>query len=216
MESPESGSDAQSKQNTVEQRRARRLLALGAGLGLFAAAWALIAPSPSQTVPDDAIAIVNGVVIRQDDYQRLLAGFQSDSRSPINDEIRRHILNRMIEEELLVQRGLDLGLARLDRRVRGDLTSSLISSIVATAEEGEPDTEELETFYAENRPFFTRPGRLRVEQVFFRTPNGRASDETLVRAQAARDALLSGEPIQQVQERWGDDQISPVPNTLHS
>lgn len=214
MESPESGSDAQSKQNTVEQRRARRLLALGAGLGLFAAAWALIAPSPSQTVPDDAIAIVNGVVIRQDDYQRLLAGFQSDSRSPINDEIRRHILNRMIEEELLVQRGLDLGLARLDRRVRGDLTSSLISSIVATAEEGEPDTEELETFYAENRPFFTRPGRLRVEQVFFRTPNGRASDETLVRAQAARDALLSGEPIQQVQERWGDDQISPVPNTL--
>ena len=214
MESPESGSDAQSKQNTVEQRRARRLLALGAGLGLFAAAWALIAPNPSQTVPDDAIAIVNGVVIRQDDYQRLLAGFQSDSRSPINDEIRRHILNRMIEEELLVQRGLDLGLARLDRRVRGDLTSSLISSIVATAEEGEPDTEELETFYAENRPFFTRPGRLRVEQVFFRTPNGRASDETLVRAQAARDALLSGEPIQQVQERWGDDQISPVPNTL--
>jgi hypothetical protein len=214
LESTEPRSDPQSNRSPSEQRRAIWLLALGATLGLIAAAAALIAPTNPRRVPEDAVAIVNGVVIRQDDYRRLLAGFQSDSRSPINDEVRLHILDRMIEEELLVQRGLDLGLARLDRRVRGDLTSSLISSIVATAEEGEPEARELQAFYDANRPFFTRPGRLRVEQVFFRTPDGEVAAEVLARAQSARQALRSGQSMRAVQERWGDEEISPIPDTL--
>ena len=197
-----------------ESRRAVALLAIGAALGLLAAAWALIAPSDDVNLPDDAVAVVNGVVIREDDYLRLLAGFQSDSRSPINDDVRQHILDRMIEEELLVQRGLALGLARADRRVRGDLTSSLIASIVATAEEGEPQAEELEAFYENNLPFFARPGRLRVEQIFFRTPAGSDPARTLARAESARLALNSGETFEDVRVQWGEEEISPIPDTL--
>ena len=197
-----------------ESRRAVALLAIGAALGLLAAAWALIAPSDDVNLPDDAVAVVNGVVIREDDYLRLLAGFQSDSRSPINDDVRQHILDRMIEEELLVQRGLALGLARADRRVRGDLTSSLIASIVATAEEGEPQAEELEAFYENNLPFFARPGRLRVEQIFFRTPAGSDPARTLARAESARLALNSGEAFEDVRVQWGEEEISPIPDTL--
>ena len=203
-----------SPEDLRESRRAVALLATGAALGLLAAAWALIAPSGDANLPDDAVAVVNGVVIREDDYLRLLAGFQSDSRSPINDDVRQHILDRMIEEELLVQRGLALGLARADRRVRGDLTSSLIASIVATAEEGEPQADELATFYENNLSFFARPGRLRVEQIFFRTPVGSDPAQTLARAGSARMALNSGETFEDVRVQWGEEEISPIPDTL--
>jgi len=196
-------------------RRVQVMLAVGAAVGLLAAAGALVAPGPAPgALPDDAVAVVNDVVIRRDDYLRLLAGFQSDSKGPVDDDTRRHILDRMIDEELLVQRGLDLGLARVDRRVRADLTGSLINSVVSTAEDREPEPDELESFYAEHDEFFTRPGRLRVRQVFFRVPTGSDEAAILARAESARAALLDGQPLAEVRGEYGDDEISPLPDTL--
>jgi len=165
-------------------------------------------------VPPDAVAVVNGEILRRDRYERLLAGFESDSRNPIDDEVRRHILDRMIEEELLVQRALDLGLAEVDRRVRADLTSSLIESIVSGAEEREPDRDELRAFYAEESAFFTQPGRYRVDQILFRIPYEGDGTDALTRAQAARAELEGGADFQGVAGRLGDEEISPLPNAL--
>jgi parvulin-like peptidyl-prolyl isomerase len=180
------------------------------------AAYGILAPSdrPGPGMPPDAIATVNGEVLRRDRYERLLAGFESDSRNPINDEIRRHILDRMIEEELLVQRALGLGLAEVDRRVRANLTSSLIASVVAGAEEREPSLEDLRNFYAEENSFFARPGRYRVEQILFGIPYGADGEEAGLRARAARDQLDAGEPFDVVAAQHGDEEISPLPDTL--
>ena len=195
-------------------RRTLWLLALGATVGLVAAASAIVAPSPGLVAPADAVAIVNGDVIRRDDFLRLVAGFESDAKGPIDDVVREHILNRMIDEELLVQRGLELGLAQIDRRVRADLTGSLIQSIVSTAEDRDPEPGEIAAFYAENSEFFTRPGRLHVRQVFFRVPAGVDESAVMARARAARDALRAGESIDAVRAAYGDEAISPVPDTL--
>ena len=199
-----------------ESRRTLGLLALGASAGLLAAAVGLVTPATptGRARPDDAVAIVNGEVIRRDDYERLLAALQSDSRNPIDESARRHVLDRMIEEELLVQRGLTLGLAQVDRRVRADLTQSLIASVVSTAEDRDPDTAELEAFYLDNRDFFTRPGRLRVRQIYFRVPDPDAEAEARRRAELAHDALLSGRAFEEVREEYGDREISPLPDTL--
>lgn len=197
------------------ERRAVLLLAIGAAAGLLAAAGAIVAPTPAgNAVPEDAVALVNGVAIRRDDYLRLLAGFQSDTRAPVDAETRQHILDRMIDEELLVQRGLALGLARVDRRVRADLTSSLIGSIVGTAEDRAPDPDELAQFYDENARFFTRPGRLHVRQVFLRIPAEGDEAAVLARANDARQALIAGRPLAEVRAEFGDEEISPIPDTL--
>lgn len=200
---------------TRAERRTLILLSLGAAVGLIAAASAIVAPaSYPGAVPDDAIALVNGVVIRRDDYQRLLAGFESDSKSPIDEQARRHVLDRMIDEELLVQRALDLGLARVDRRVRADLTSALISSIVGISDDREPTRDELESFYAEQSGFFARPGRLHVRQVFFRVPAGADEEAIFAKAGLAREALRSGQSLESVRAEYGDDEVSPLPDTL--
>lgn len=198
-------------------RRALWLLALGAGAGLLLAAVGLLLPQSHArevTLPPDAVALVNGKAIRLSDYERLLAGLESDSRNPIDDEMREHVLNRMIEEELLVQRGLELGLAQVDRRVRGDLTASLIQSVVSSAEGREPELEELREFHAENADFFTLPGRLRVRQIFFRVAQSDDENAVRARAESARSAVLAGRPFEEVRLELGDREISPLPDGL--
>ncbi|MCH2186183.1 peptidylprolyl isomerase [Myxococcota bacterium] len=197
-------------------RRANLLLTLGAAAGLGAAAFGLLMPSDKEPAPlsENVVAVVNGDMILRDDYLRLLAGFERDSRNPVDADIRQHVLDRMIEEELLVQRALDLGLAQVDRRVRADLTSSLIASVVSAAEEHEPTQEELRAFYREQGDFFERPGRLRVGQILFRVGPDQADGPILEKAQTARKELLAGQPFESIEAKYGDPQISPLPDTL--
>jgi peptidyl-prolyl cis-trans isomerase C len=213
---PKVNQDGANPTPNSSSHRALWLLGLGAATGLCMAAYGIVAPQaggPSE-LPPDAVATVNGEILRRDAYERLLAGFASDSRNPIDDGIRQHILDRMIEEELLVQRALGLGLAEVDRRVRANLTSSLIDSVVSGAEEREPNSNELREFYAEETQFFVRPGRYRVDQILFRTPLNKEGNDALERAQAARTALDQGESFDELARRVGDSQISPLPDTL--
>lgn len=188
------------------------LLGLGVAAGVALAASGLLEDPQTGALPDGAVASVNGSLIWRDDYQRLLAGLESDLRGPIDDRARRRVLDRMVDEELLVQRGLELGLPNVDRRVRADLTGALIASIARDAESREPDDGELEAFYAENADFFTQPGRLRVRQVFARVRTQSEAADALERATRARERLDAGEDFESVRDELGDREISPVPD----
>jgi parvulin-like peptidyl-prolyl isomerase len=191
--------------------RALWLLAGGVALGLAVAAFGLLRGG-GPGLPGDAVATVNGEPIPADEYERTLAAFAADRRAPLDDEDRRHVRDRMIEEELLVQRGLELGLARHDRRVRADLTSALIASVVSEAEERAPDARELEAFYAAEREFFARPGRLRVRQVLVRSGGDAAAAEARAGQAAAR--LRAGEDLARVAAELGDPEDAPLPDAL--
>jgi parvulin-like peptidyl-prolyl isomerase len=201
-----------------EKRPSRRplvLLALGAAAGLALATAGLLGTAGDGSgVPEGAVASVNGVAISGDDYARLVAGLEGDLRRATDAAERKRVLDRMIEEELLVQRGLELGLARHDRRVRGDLVSAVIASVSADAEEKEPDTEELRAFYEAERGFFTRPGRLRVEQIALRVSDPSAEPAVLERAKRALERVRAGEPFATVRAELGDDGVLDVPDAL--
>lgn len=150
-------------------RRATILLGLGATAGLAVAALGLMEGGEiAGSLPDGAVAAVNGEIVRIEEYERAVRALASDRREPLGDEERRHVLDRIIDEELLVQRGLELGLMRHDRRVRGDIVSAVIDVIVSqTAAEVATD-EEVEAFYEESRDYFTRTGRAKVRQILVR------------------------------------------------
>jgi len=196
------------------KRRSQLLLGVGAFAGLAIAAASIVGDGANATeLPSGAVARVGGALIRVEEYRRLVAGLESDRREPVDAKLRRHVLERMIDEELLVQRAVELGLVDVDRRVRADLTTSMIQSIVDDAEEHEPTERELARFYEENGDFFTSTGRLRVRQIFFRRgadPRGDAD----ARAARAAERLAAGEPLERVREELGDEEISPLPDAL--
>src|SRR5690606_22159228 len=85
-----------------EGARAQILLGLGAALGLVLATAELLALGGTRSsLPSAAVASVGGTPIRRDDYERALAALASDRRTPLDDADRRHVLDRMIDEELL-------------------------------------------------------------------------------------------------------------------
>jgi len=191
------------------------LLALGAALGVLAAAASLLgAGVPGRRLPAGAVARVNGTLIRADDYARSLDALGRDRRDGITAEDRRRVLDRMIDEELLVERGMELGLVRQDPRVRRDLTAAVIDAVVTGHDDRTPSDAELAAFYDRERDFFARPGRLRVRQVWCRAGSGAddAAAETRARTAAAR--LRAGEDISAVRDALGDAELAPPPDVL--
>jgi len=176
----------------LSERRAIALLTVGALAGLAAAATGLLAQNRAASViPDGAVAAVNGTAVRRADYERAVEALAADRRSAVDDATKRHVLDRLVDEELLVQRALELGLARQDRRVRGDLVAALIESVTADADQREPDAAALRAFFDANRDYFARPGRLHVEGVFARS-SGDADGAALARARDAAARLRDG------------------------
>jgi parvulin-like peptidyl-prolyl isomerase len=194
-------------------QRATRLLGLGAAAGLALAAAGLLTSSPESGdgLPAHAVAAVNGEIVRVEEYQRAVQALASDRREPLSEEDRRHVLKRLLDEELLVQRGLELGLARHDRRVRGDIVSAVIQSVVVRSEETSPDDEALRAFYEDNSDYFAQTGRSLVQQILVREKPVRSGEEARARAREAARRLRDGESFAAVDEALGDRQVAPVP-----
>jgi len=194
------------------------LLSAGAAIGLGLATFGLLEPrNDPQMLPPDAAAQVGDRTIRRIDYERVLAGVEGDSRNPLDESIRRLVLDRMVDEELLVQRALELGLAAIDRRVRGELTSGLMDSIVGEADADEASEREVAGHFEENLDFFTRPGRLRARTIFFSSRDdgrGQASGGAAERARRAAAGLRAGGIASEIENRLGDPQISALPDGM--
>lgn len=191
-------------------RRPTVLLVSGAALGALLAAAGLTT-SGGGGLPPDVVAVVNQTPIRTEDYVRMCDAVANDRRAPLEAADRRRILDRLIEEELLVQRGLTLDLARLDRRVRADLTQTVIDGIATQAGTREPSEEELRAFYEAHRDLFAGPGRLRVRQVFIRV-TAPSDPAALARADQAAQRLRAGESIDAVQAALGDPPLAALPD----
>ncbi len=199
-----------------EPRRAPLVwLALGAGAGLLLAAAGLLRGSgDTDAIPPAAVARVNDTLILAERYQQLLAGLETDTREPAGPERQRHVLDRTIEEELLVQRGIELGLAGTDRRVRGNLVSAVIAAVTSDAESSVPEPGVLQRFFDEHRDYFTRPSRLRVRQIYLRAVGPEAEEAARTRAEEARRRLEAGGQFAELRREIGDTEVAEIPDAL--
>jgi hypothetical protein len=198
----------------VGEGRARWLLALGAAVGIALAMTSMLASPEGEALPAGAVARVNDAFIRSEKFERAVAALASDRRTPLSPADLRHVLDRLIDEELLVQYGISLGLAQNDRRIRSDFVSAVIAAQVASVDGYDPSRREMRDFYRENRDFFTSPGRLRVRGLWVRAEPTRSASEALARAREAVVRLRAGEPFVDVEAAYGDPQVAPVPDAL--
>ena len=151
------------------------LLAVGGVLGvLLGVVTALhgVNLSSVEELPDDVIALVNGKLIREDEYINALALLAGDKRGALTDEDRAHVLTRLIEEELLVQQGISRGIVDTDRSVRRAMTQALLDSLIAESASDLPTAEELRNFYQQHLSLFVMhsPAQKEIGQTTAETP----------------------------------------------
>jgi parvulin-like peptidyl-prolyl isomerase len=144
-----------------------RLLVAGAVLGALLAATGLLESSDA-LLPADQVALVNGQPITKADFLGYLELLARDKRNPLDDSDRRHVLDRVIEERLMVDRGLELGLPHSDPAVRKTIVNAMIQLAIADSANVEPDERALAEFFDANRAYFTPADRLQLRRLVFR------------------------------------------------
>jgi len=183
-------------------------LALGMVLGLVAAIVSVLNPEWQQEPNVQVVASVNGTPITREKYLSHLQALSTDKKDPITKADSHYVLERIIEEELLVQRGLEVGLLDSDKRTRAAMVNAMISMTTATAEATEPNLEQLNEFLADNIDYFTPSARLRVRQILI------GGEQAATNAQHAYQLLQIGTPFDTVAKRFGKTAALSLPNTL--
>jgi len=153
----------------------RIALAFGAlAGGLLVLVSALWPDARNVEAGSNAAAIVNGQVIPVEDVEIALEAMASDSRNPLTGNAAEHALSRLIDEELLFQRAIELDLPRNASTVRRTIVMTIID-LAQSNEVDEPDESELQAFFNANIGFFTTENRYRIRWESAATEDGERS-----------------------------------------
>ena len=126
-------------------------------------------------------------------------------------EITARLEERMIEEELLIKRAIDLGMLENNPMARGTIVQQMIKTIISENDRYEIPDQDLINFFEENIGFFTKSQRLRLQQIYF--SNEEFSNSSQKKAQEAYEMLIDGEAFSKV-SNLGSKSALRIPNTL--
>jgi hypothetical protein len=144
---------------------------LGAAAGGVLVLASILWPQPAALAPgSDAAVIVNGHPIPVEDVEIALEAMARDSRGALDAEDTARAIERLIDEELLFQRGVALDMPRNASNVRRAIVMTMIDFARATAEPLPPEPE-LRAFFEANREYFSSEDRYRVSWESAATPD---------------------------------------------
>ncbi len=196
---------------------ANRALLIGALAGLLIAAIAAVPRNGNDATGDGAIARVNHQHIDRTAFASAYQALLADKNKAPTAADKKMALDRLIEEELLVQRGLEIGLLDGDATVRKAVAGAVIQFVLAQNSNQAVSEDELRAYYQENRARFSPAARLQVERIFIRrssdnSETGLADD--IQRLEGVRQALRAGTPFAEVKAQWGDAILPQLPQVL--
>ncbi|MDJ0870005.1 MAG: peptidyl-prolyl cis-trans isomerase [Myxococcota bacterium] len=196
-------------------RRGALALSLGAALGIGLAAWSILAGEAAPgRVPAGAVALVNGRPIDREAFARFVGAAARERGSlELDDAEQRRLLDRLIDEELLLQRGLELGLPRREPQARRAIVTAVVDEVTSSEQPAPAGRDELEAFYAEHAARFARPGPVEVEVAQVEVG---ATGEVVAHRRAGELARRwrAGEPSPVVLAELGDPLDPPAPAGL--
>ena len=98
----------------------------------------------------NAVALVNDMVITEDQYIKYISTLGIDTIDENDEELLEIVLEKMIEEELLLQKGIDLELHKFDIQIRKAIIQQVIDSVLLQNEE-EVSENKLKEYYEKNK-----------------------------------------------------------------
>lgn len=203
----------QSTQNSRYEKRAKRGLLLGAVLGLVTAAIAAAPSQQSVLSTDGAIARVNQSHIDRTEFASAYQALISDKNKAPSEADKKMALDRLIEEELLVQRGLEIGLLDGDNSVRKAVASAVIQFAIAQNPAPPISETDLTTYYQDNLARFTPASRLHIERIYV-SAAGKSAAQLAAKLDDIRNALRGGDSFAEVAARLGEPILPDLPKTL--
>lgn len=165
-----------------------------AGYGLFTAAG-----TSTNTVPPEDMALVNQRPILRSDFINQLESETGLKFGETTREQRLKVLDEMVREELLVQRGLELDFAETDQTTRNALVSTISQAATVEVTTSPPTDAQLRAYYDAHKSAYATDGIMQVRNLFVPADAKSASgavtsarESALATAMAAAAALRGG------------------------
>ena len=119
-----------------------------------------------ENLTDDIVALVDNHPILRSDLDLALEALSMNKENPLTDEQIRLVRERLIDEQLLLQRGIDLNLHQTSNPIRKLIVNSMIDSILSENNDFLLEDSDLESFYNDNISFFLPAKQLRLRRIF--------------------------------------------------
>ena len=132
---------------------------------------------------DQAIARVGEKEISRQKFEEIIKVLDDQSKSELTLEKKNLIRERLIDEELLIQRAIELDLVRNDSLVKGNVIQTMFQYIINSNELAEPSEAELREYFSKEKNFFSSGKRFKLKNYTFRN---------LRDAETARNSLNQG------------------------
>ena len=120
------------------------ILGIGLIVGTLLAALAVV--EKNNITDQNWAAKIEDQLIPYERYQMQLEGLAKDKRSPLTNRDKEYVLERMIEEELLIKRAIDLGMLENNPMARGTIVQQMIKNIFTEGSRIEPQENEIIEF----------------------------------------------------------------------
>ena len=133
-----------------------KLLLLASIIGTLLAIYSIMDSNKNySSLPDNVAVVVNDKIIPSERYQTVIQLIKNDKRDDLADIDRKMALDRIIEEELLVQYAYQNGFLEADDLLRKSIVRSVVDSIAEQSISVIPNEKTLRDFYQDNLPLFT-------------------------------------------------------------
>jgi hypothetical protein len=132
---------------------------------------------------DQAIARVGEKEISRQKFEEIIKVLDDQSKSELTLEKKNLIRERLIDEELLIQRAIELDLVRNDSLVKGNVIQTMFQYIINSNDLAEPSEVELREYFSKEKNYFSSGKRFKLKNYTFRN---------LRDAETARNSLNQG------------------------
>ena len=117
---------------------------------------------------DQAIARVGEKEISRQRFEEIIKVLDDQSNSELTLEKKNLIRERLIDEELLIQRAIELDLLRNDSLVKGNVIQTMFQHIINSSELVEPSEAELREYFSKEKNYFSSGRRYKLKNYTFR------------------------------------------------
>ena len=188
----------------------KTLLILGIVFGLCLILLGIVLPK-NKIEDKNVVVSVNGHPIFQSDWDLALQALAMNKRNEITKEDQLLVLERLIDEQLLLQRGLEIDLPQTEGMVRKAIVNAMIDKVVVEGQVSTINEEELNSFYEDNKDFFSGHSEVHIKRIFIEY---RSQEEDEKRLDKIRELLIDGEDFDIVEAAYGDYILPEIPNML--
>jgi len=184
---------------------------VGILLGLVLIFIGIFNPDKKQKLSDDIVALVDNHPILKSDLDLALKALSMNKDNQITSEQIQLVKDRLIDEQLLLQRGIDLDLHQTSNPIRKLIVNSMIDNILSENNDFLIDDKNLKKFYNDNISFFLPSKELRLKLIFLKF---RSQEEDEKRLDTIRERLINGDDFDIVSKEEGDTYLPEIPDTF--